>query len=266
MNVIDNFFSFFGKPLVSLTRILERFGNFLLFNLALIPLFFVRPYRIKEIFKQMESIGANSFWVIAMTAIFTGLVEAVQLYQGFKDFGAEDFMGYTIFVSITKELGPVFGALMLTSRAISSMAAELGTMRVTEQIDAIDTLAIDSRKYLLIPRIIATTLSLPILIIVFDFLGNLSAFYISTEVLGINPNSYQNVITTYLHFSDIGTGIIKGFLFGFLISSIGAYIGYFAKGGARGVGIATTKAVVYAAVTIFAANYFLSSLFLFLEW
>jgi len=204
--------------------------------------------------------------VISLTAVFTGLVMSLQLYQGFKDFGAEEFIGYTVFISITKELGPVFGALMLTSRAISSMAAELGTMRVTEQIDAIDTLAVDSRKYLIIPRIIASTISLPILVILFDFLGNLSAYFISTEVLGINPNAYRNTISTFLEFSDIGVGIIKAFVFGFLISSIGTYIGYFTKGGARGVGIATTEAVVMSAVTIFAANYFLSSLFLFLDW
>ncbi len=266
MRFIEAFFAIFGKPLISFIEMMNEFGKFLIFNLQLIPLYFTKPLRVKETFIQIETIGVNSFGVIAMTAIFTGMVEAVQLYQGFKDFGAEEFMGYTIFISITKELGPVFGALMLASRAISSMAAELGTMRVTEQIDAIETLAVDSRKYLIIPRIIATTFSLPILIIIFDFLGNLSAFIVSTEVLEINPTAYQNTITTYLNFSNIGVGILKGIVFGFLISSIGTYIGYFTKGGARGVGISTTKAVVLAAITIFASNYFLSSLFLFLDW
>ncbi|MRI58477.1 MAG: ABC transporter permease, partial [Epsilonproteobacteria bacterium] len=168
--------------------------------------------------------------------------------------------------SISKELGPVFGALMLVSRAVSAMTAELGTMRVTEQIDAIDTLAVDSKKYLIIPRVVATTISTPLLVIVFVFLGNVSAYLISTYALGVNPTEYKNTITTYLEFSDIGTGIIKAFVFGFLISIIGTYIGYFTRGGARGVGLSTTKAVVYAAMTVFAANYFLSSLFLFLDW
>jgi phospholipid/cholesterol/gamma-HCH transport system permease protein len=263
---LDSFFAIFGKPLFSFGKKMEKLGKFVSFNLFLIPLYFKPPFRIKETFKEIEQIGVYSFPVIALTAIFTGLVEAVQLYNGFHQFGAEAFMGYTIFVSITKELAPVFGALMLISRAISSMAAELGTMRVTEQIDAIDTLGVNSKKYLVIPKIIATTISLPILIITFDFLANFSAYLISTNMLGINQAEYTNVIMTLLKFSDIATGIIKAFVFGFLISSIGTYIGYNTKGGAKGVGISTTLAVVYSAVTVFAANYILSTIFLYIGW
>ena len=263
---MQSLFYYLGVPFVQFYKSLERFGAFLIFQVKLLPLFFLPPYRIKEIFKQTEIIGVGSIFVISLTALFTGLVEAIQLYHGFHKFGAENFMGYTIFVSISKELGPVFGGLMLVSRAISAMAAELGTMRVTEQIDAIDTLAIDSKKYLIIPRVIATTISLPILVVMFVFIGNLSAYYISTVALGVNPTAYKDTITTYLEFSDIGTGVIKAFVFGFLVSIIGTYIGYFTRGGARGVGISTTKAVVYSAITIFAANYFLSSLFLYLDW
>ncbi|WP_187646832.1 MlaE family ABC transporter permease [Nitrosophilus labii] len=263
---MESIFYYLGLPFVKFYKSLEKFGEFIIFQLKLLPLFFVPPYRIKETFKQIEIIGVGSFFVIALTALFTGLVEAIQLYHGFHKFGAESFIGYTIFVSISKELGPVFGALMLVSRAISAMAAELGTMRVTEQIDAIDTLAIDSKKYLIIPRIIATTISLPILVIMFVFIGNLSAYLISTIALGVNPTAYKDTITTFLEFSDIGTGIIKAFVFGYLISIIGTYIGYFTRGGARGVGLSTTKAVVYSAMTIFAANYFLSSIFLYLDW
>ncbi|SMC09838.1 MlaE family ABC transporter permease [Nitratiruptor tergarcus] len=263
---MEKFFYYLGLPVVNFYKILEKFGAFILFEIKLLPLFFKPPYRIKEILQQIEIIGVGSFFVIALTAIFTGLVEAIQLYHGFHKFSAESFMGYTIFVSISKELGPVFGALMLVSRAISAMTAELGTMRVTEQIDAIDTLAVDSKKYLIIPRVIATTISTPILVIIFVFLGNIAAYLISTYALGVNPTEYKNTITTYLEFSDIGTGIIKAVVFGYLISIIGTYIGYFTRGGARGVGLSTTKAVVYAAMTVFAANYFLSSLFLYLDW
>ena len=175
-------------------------------------------------------------------------------------------MGYTIFISVTKELAPVFGVLMVISRAISSMAAEIGTMRVTEQIDAIDTLGVDSKKLLIIPRIIATTISLPILVIIFDFLANISAYLISTNMLGINATVYLDIIATHLVLSDILSGVIKAFFFGFIISSIGTYIGYYTSGGARGVGIATTKAVVYSAVSIFVMNYLLSSFFLVIGW
>jgi len=263
---MQTIFYYLGLPFVKFYKSLEKFGEFIIFQLKLLPLFFVPPFRIRETFKQIEIIGVGSIFVIGLTALFTGLVEAIQLYHGFHKFGAENFMGYTIFVSISKELGPVFGALMLVSRAISAMAAELGTMRVTEQIDAIDTLAINSKKYLIIPRIIATTISLPLLVIMFVFIGNISAYFISSLALGVNPTAYKETITTYLEFSDIGTGIIKAFVFGYLISTIGTYIGYFTRGGARGVGLSTTKAVVYSAMTIFAANYFLSTLFLYLDW
>ena len=263
---MQRIFYYLGLPFVQFYRSLEGFGAFLIFEFKLLPLFFKPPYRIKETLQQMEIIGVGSLFVISLTAIFTGLVEAIQLYHGFHKFGAEEFMGYTIFVSISKELGPVFGALMLISRAISAMTAELGTMRVTEQIDAIDTLAVDSKKYLIIPRVVATTISTPLLVIVFVFLGNLAAYLISVYALGVNPTSYKNTITTYLEFSDIGTGLIKAVVFGYLMSIIGTYIGYFTRGGARGVGLSTTKAVVYSAMTVFAANYFLSTLFLFLDW
>ncbi len=263
---MESFFAFIGSPFVALIKNMERFGSFIIFQLKLIPLSFKRPWRVKQIFEQLEVIGVGTIAVIFLTALFTGMVEAVQLYQGFSKFGAESFMGYTIFISITRELGPVFASLMVISRAISSMAAELGTMRVTEQIDAIETLAVDSKKYLLIPRIIATSLSLPMLVIFFDFISNLSAFLISWLMLDLNPVGYIDTIKQLLAFSDIGTGLIKGAVFGYFIGSIGAYVGYFTSGGAKGVGISTTKAVVLASITIFIANYFLSAIFMILNW
>ncbi len=263
---MNKIFELIGDPIVSFFRQIPEVGKFVIFYLQLLPLIFVPPYRIKEILKHVEIIGVKSWGVISLTAIFTGMIEAIQLYAGFKQFGAENFMGYTIFVSITKELGPVFATLMVISRAISAMTAELGTMRVTEQIDAIDILGIDSRRYLLIPRIIATTIALPLLVILFDFLANLSAFLISSHVLGLNPTIYQNIIQKLISFSDIYTGIIKSIAFGFAIGSIGSYVGYFTEGGAKGVGESTTKAVVYSSVSIFAVNYVFSVLFFFLGY
>jgi phospholipid/cholesterol/gamma-HCH transport system permease protein len=155
---------------------------------------------------------------------------------------------------------------MVTAQAISSMSAELGTMRVTEQIDAIETLAVDSKKYLLIPRIIATTIAVPILVLAFDFISNFSAFLMAWFALDMNPVVYQDSIQQLLTFSDIGTGMLKGLVYGYLIGSIGAYVGYNTTGGAKGVGISTTKAVVLASVTIFIADLFLSIIFLALNW
>lgn len=254
-----------GKMVLSFQSIIERFGVFILFQLDLFPLYF-KNIRLKLILKEIMIIGVGTVGVIVLTGFFTGMVMVIQLYSGFHQFGIDAFIGYTVFLSIAKELGPVFGALMLISRAVSSMAAELGTMRVTEQIDAIETLALDSKEILIIPKIIATIISLPILVIFFDFIGNMSAFIISTYMLGINPITYQNIIMQNLIISDIYSGIIKAFIFGFVVSSIGTYMGYMTSGGAKGVGQATTKAVVYAAVSVFMLNYLLSSLFLMLGW
>ena len=263
---MEALFSFIGRPFISLMEKMEKFGAFIIFQLHLIPLALKRPWRLKQIFEQIETVGIGTFGVVFLVAIFTGLVQAVQLYQGFSKFGAEGFMGYTIFIATTRELAPIFAALMMISRSISSMAAELGTMRVTEQIDAIETLAIDSKKYLLIPRIIATTIALPLLVIAFDFIANVSAFLMAWLTLDINPVVYVDSIKQLLSFSDIGTGIGKGLVYGYLIGAIGAYVGYHTSGGAKGVGVATTRAVVLASVTIFIANFFLSQIYLLLDW
>jgi phospholipid/cholesterol/gamma-HCH transport system permease protein len=263
---MEAIFAFIGTPFVNFMKKMDAFGTFVLFQLHLIPLAFKRPWRLKQIFEQIEVVGIGTFGVIFLTALFLGLIEAVQLYQGFSKFGAEGFMGYTIFISISRELAPIFAGLMLTAQAISSMAAELGTMRVTEQIDAIETLAVDSKKYLLIPRIIATTIAVPLLVLAFDFISNFSAFLMAWIALDMNPVVYKDSITQLLVFSDIGTGLTKGLVYGYLIGSIGAYVGYHTSGGAKGVGVSTTKAVVLASVTIFIADLFLSIIFLALDW
>lgn len=251
-----------GSPFVSMYRSVGALGGFFIFNAKLLPLAFTPPFRIKEIFCEIERIGLNSGAIIVLTAVFMGLVQSIQIYQGFHRFGMENMMGYTIFYALGKELAPVVGALMVTSRAVSSMAAELGTMRVTEQIDAIDTLAVDSRKYLVIPKIIAATISMPILAAIFNVVANVSSFAIATTALDVNPTSYLTTIRQYAEFGDFATGLIKAGVFGFLISSIGAYCGYNASGGARGVGEATTTAVVASSVTILVADYFLASFFI----
>ena len=263
---MEALFAFIGTPFVNFMKKMESFGAFVIFQLKLFPLMFKRPWRVKQIFEQTEVVGVGTFGVIFLTALFLGLIEAVQLYQGFSKFGAESFMGYTIFISISRELAPLLAGLMVTAQAISSMSAELGTMRVTEQIDAIETLAVDSKKYLLIPRIVATTIAVPLLVLAFDFISNFSAFLMAWLTLDMNPVVYQDSIKQLLHFSDIGTGVIKGLMYGYLIGTIGAYVGYNTTGGAKGVGIATTRAVVLASVTIFIADLFISIIFLALDW
>ena len=263
---MEAIFAFIGTPFVNFMKKMDKFGAFIIFQFQLIPLMFKRPWRIKQIFEQTEVIAIGTFGVIFLTALFLGLIEAVQLYQGFSKFGAESFMGYTIFISISRALAPLLAGLMVTAQAISSMSAELGTMRVTEQIDAIETLAVDSKKYLLVPRVIATTIAVPLLVLAFDFISNMSAFLMAWFALDMNPVVYQDSIKALLTFSDIGTGVLKGLVYGYLIGSIGAYVGYHTSGGAKGVGVSTTKAVVLASVTIFIADLFLSIIFLALDW
>ncbi|MGE4399139.1 MAG: MlaE family ABC transporter permease [Campylobacterales bacterium] len=263
---LESFLAFVGTPFMAAYKSIEKFGQFFIFNSKLSSLAFQRPLRFKEIFYEIERIGIQSTSIIVLTAVFMGLVQAIQIYQGFHKFGMENMMGYTIFYALGKELAPVVAALMVTSRAISSMAAELGTMRVTEQIDAIDTLAVDSKKFLVIPKIIAATIALPILTAAFNVVANVSSFAIAVAALDINPTSYLNTIRQYAEFSDFMTGLVKAGVFGFLISSIGTYCGYHASGGARGVGQATTVAVVASSVTILVADYFLASFFILIGY
>ncbi len=252
-----------GKKTIDL---IYSLGDFTLFQLKVFILFFKPPFRVKNLIDQLKFMGYESLGVIFLTSFFTGLVEAVQLYQGFHKFGVEDFMGYTIFLSIVKELGPVFAALMVVSRGISAYAAELGSMRVTEQIDALEVMAVDSKHYLIVPRILATIIAMPLLILFFDAVANFSAYLISTISLGVNEYKYLDTIRQYGNFKDINQSIIKGIFFGYIISAIGTYIGYYTTGGAKGVGQSTTRAVVISSIAIFMMDYVLSTVFLILNW
>jgi len=257
--LIKKFLSYIGKTTINF---LYTLGDFFIFQIKVLFLIFKPPFRIKNLFEQLYFIGYGSIGVILLTSFFTGLVEAVQLYNGFHKFGVEDFMGYTVFISIVKELGPVFAALMVVSRGISAYAAELGSMRVTEQIDALDVMAVDSKHFLIVPRILATTIAMPILILFFDAVANLGAYLISTVSLDVNGYKYLDNIRQFGNLSDINQSIVKGIFFGYFISAIGTYIGYFTKGGAKGVGQSTTRSVVIASIAVFVLDYVISTFYL----
>jgi len=256
---VNKLLYYIGKSTIDF---ISGFGKFTLFQIEFFKLLFKPPYRIKEFMEQLTFMGYGSLGVIFLTSFFTGLVEAVQLYNGFHKFGVEDFMGYTIFISIVKELGPVFASLMVISRGISAYAAELGSMRVTEQIDALEVMAVNSKHYLVVPRILATIVSLPLLILFFDAVANIGAYVISVYSLDVNGYAYLDNIKQLATFRDINEGIIKGIVFGYIISAIGTFIGYYTRGGAKGVGQSTTKAVVFASISVFVADYILSAFFL----
>ena len=257
--MFNRFFFFIGKRSIDFINVV---GDFFIFQIKIFFLFFKPPYRIKNLFEQITFIGYGSLGVIFLTGFFTGLVEAVNLYDAFHKFGIDNFMGYTIFISVIKELGPVFASLMVVSRGMSAYAAELGSMRVTEQIDALDVMAVDSKHFLIVPRIIATIISLPLLILFFDAVANIGAYLISVYSLDVNGYSYLDKIRQFGEISDFNEGIVKGVIFGYLISAVSTYIGYNTKGGAKGVGISTTRAVVISSIVVFAADYVISAFYL----
>jgi len=221
-----------------------------------------RPFPMKLTLQQMEEVGVRSLPVVLITAIFTGAVLALQTFSGFKRFGAEGLVGTVVALSMTRELGPVLASIMVAGRVGSAMAAELGTMRVTEQIDALITLATDPVRYLVVPRFLAGMIMLPFLVVFADLVGIIGGYFVAVNVLGTSSTIYVNRTLQYLEFSDVTIGLLKASVFGMIIALIGCQMGFFTSGGAEGVGRATTKAVVVASILILISNYFLTA-FLF---
>lgn len=244
----------------AVTRGVEETGrHVLIFSLGMVNLF-RRPVRLRMIFKQMEFVGVQSLSIVLITAAFTGAVFALQSDIAFSMFGASGLVGSTVSLALTRELSPVLTALMVTGRAGSAMAAELGTMRVSEQIDALDAMAVDPVGYLVTPRIVAATFMMPILTLVFDLVGMFGATLVGVQVLHIGEGPFIARIEWYVDPDDFTSGMFKGAVFGLILSVVGCTKGYFARGGAEGVGRATTRAVVVASVTILVVDYFLTRL------
>ncbi len=223
---------------------------------------FTGPVRLHKTFEQMYYVGVRSTLIVLLTSMFVGMVEALQIYHGFHKFGAENMIGYTVAVSLGRELSPVLTALMIVARSVSAMAAEIGTMRVTQQIDALEVMAVNPVNFLVTPRVIAMTIMLPALVIVSNAVGNFGGYLVGTGVLGLNPTAYIKNIQIYIDMSDLTYGFIKASVFGFIVSLIGCYMGLSTTKGAKGVGVSTTKAVVASSITVLIADYFLTA-FLF---
>ncbi|MFQ5971035.1 MAG: MlaE family ABC transporter permease [Alphaproteobacteria bacterium] len=219
------------------------------------------PYYGRQVARQMLEIGYFSLPVVGLTAIFTGMVLALQSFTGFSRFSAESAVPNIVVVSITRELGPVLAGLMVAGRVAAAIAAEIGTMRVTEQIDALTTLSTSPFKYLVVPRLIAGVLTLPILVLIADIIGVLGGFVVSIFTLNFNPTTYLSNTWDFMEPIDVISGLVKAAVFGFLVTLMGCYHGYNSKGGAQGVGQATTNAVVSASILIFLFNYIVTTLF-----
>lgn len=219
------------------------------------------PLYPRLILKQMLEIGYFSLPVVGLTAIFTGMVLALQSHTGFTRFAAEGAVATVVVLSMTRELGPVLAGLMVAGRIGAAIAAEIGTMRVTEQIDALTTLSTNPFKYLVVPRLIAGMLMLPLLVLVADIIGVFGGYLIGTYKLGFNPAVYISRSWEFLETLDVVSGLVKAAVFGFLITLMGCYHGYHSRGGAQGVGSATTNAVVSASILILTSNYIITELF-----
>jgi phospholipid/cholesterol/gamma-HCH transport system permease protein len=243
-------------------RFAEEAGRIMTLFAQTIGWVFRPPMEGREILRQMKEVGVRSFPVVIITAAFTGMVLALQSFTGFKRFGAESIVGTVVALSVTRELGPVLTGLMVSGRVGSAMAAELGTMRVTEQIDALYTLATNPIKYLIVPRFLATVIMLPILVIFADVIGIMGGYLVGVQILRTNPTLYFRRTLDFLELNDLYSGLLKAVFFGMIIATISCYQGFSTQGGAEGVGQATTKAVVASSLTILISNYFITA-FLF---
>ncbi|PKU22530.1 MlaE family ABC transporter permease [Telmatospirillum siberiense] len=240
---------------------LEHTGRLSVFTAVALSHCLRPPIYHRLIGRQMLEIGYFSLPVVGLTAIFTGMVLALQSHTGFARFQAEGAVATVVVISMTRELGPVLAGLMVAGRIGAAMAAEIGTMQVTEQIDALATLSTNPYKYLVAPRLIAGILMVPCLVLIADIIGVFGGFLVGAYQLGYNPATYIHSTWEYLKPIDVLSGLVKASVFGFVISLMGCYNGYHSRGGAQGVGQATTNAVVSASILILTTNYVLTALF-----
>ena len=220
------------------------------------------PYRGRLFVQAMEFIGIGSIFLVSLTAVFVGGVLALQLVDGFRDFGAENQTGAVIGLALAREVGPVFAALMVTSRAGSAMTTELGSMRVTNQIDALVTMAVNPVQYLVVPRLVAGFVMVPVLTMLFNIVGVAGAFFVAVGLLGLDPGVFMDRLKWLVDWDDVSQGLIKAMVFGVALTLIACRQGFYAKGGAAGVGRATNRAVVQSAIAILVLDYLVTGLVL----
>ena len=253
------------NPLATIGRIFLAFlasmGRIALFAVTSVSHCVRPPFYPRLMLRQMLDIGYFSLPVVGLTALFTGMVLALQSFTGFARFQAEGAVATVVVLSMTRELGPVIAGLMVAGRIGASMAAEIGTMRVTEQIDALMTLSTNPFKYLVVPRVVAGLTMLPLLVLVADIIGVLGGYVVGVYKLNFNASAYLKQTADYLQTMDVVSGLVKAGVFGFLIALLGCFHGYHSGGGAQGVGRATTNSVVSSSIMILIVDYMLTEMF-----
>jgi phospholipid/cholesterol/gamma-HCH transport system permease protein len=255
---MQNFLELIGAPIL---HFVNESGRIAILAALTVAWMIRPPYRIRLFFKTMEEIGVRSLPVVIITAMFTGGILALQSYSSFKRFDAESLIGTMVAIALCRELSPVLTGLIVSGRVGSAMAAELGTMRVTEQIDALYTLAVNPIHYLIVPRFLSSLIMLPLLTMLADALGIFGGFFVATQIFHLNPTVYIRASFDFLEWQDVYSGLIKAAIFGVIIAVIGCYNGFYTKGGAEGVGKSTTSAVVRSMMIILIMDYFLGALF-----
>ena len=238
---------------------LDRMGAVLLLTSQTLAWLIRPPYRLSQLVSAMDFIGVKSTFIVGLTGTFSGMVLALQTVHSLRNFSAEGVVGSIVAVSLCREISPVFTALMVTARAGSAMAAELGNMRVTEQIDAITTMGVSPVQYLLSPRVLATVLMMPLLFVLYTSVGMVGAYVVAVKWMSVDPGVFLSNIEKYIVPSDLNMGFVKALVFGFLLCNISCAQGFYASGGAKGVGEATTRAVVLSSVSVLVANYLITS-------
>ena len=241
-------------------RALEGFGEVLVLLGEVIRWGLRRPFRGAVFIDAMEFVGVGSILIIALVGTFTGMVVGLQGVEAMRRVNAESFVGSGVAISLCRELSPVLTALMVTGRASSAMATEIGSMRITEQIDALHTMAVSPIQYLVVPRVVAGVVMVPVLAMLFTLVGMAGAYGVAVWYKGVDPGQFWANVQWYTDPSDVVQGLIKAAVFGLALALIGCHQGYNASGGAKGVGMATTRAVVVASVTILVMDYFLTDI------
>lgn len=243
-------------------RYIGEMGRMLMFVLSSFAWLLRPPLRFYQIMKQLHFIGYKSTFVVVLTAGFTGMVLALQGYYSLRKFGSEGLLGSAVALSMIRELGPVLAALMVTARAGSAITAEIGIMRITEQIDALDTMAINPLQYLVAPKLVAGLIGVPLLVAIFDVVGIYGGYLVGVDLLGVSAGSYWTSIESAVEWKDVYGGILKSISFGLIVSWVCCYKGFYTRMSAEGLGTATTEAVVLSSVLILVWDYFLTSVLL----
>ena len=255
MNIISRSLAGVGRLTLDAIFHLGRYGLLTMkaFFGAIVP-----PWRMRDLFRQMELVGVDSLLVVVLTGVFTGGVFTLQIIYGFQRFSAESMVGPTVATAMTRELGPVLTALMVTGRVGSAMAAELSAMKVTEQMDALTVMAADPIRFLVTPRIWAGTIMMPLLTAIADAVGVIGGFFVAVG-RGLDPGQFAGRIQDIVVVGDITNGLVKSALFGFIMTSVGCYMGFYTKGGAEGVGRSTTLAVVISYIAILVSDFMMTA-------